>query len=122
MGDEGICVQLRRWVEKHYEPVHDAERGEFYFRFRLRDRFPRGQYNDLIMPAFVGSTGTWSDIFTAPNLVKFQQPTVEGIDFERLAVSQAFYGVLRRQPADARGVRHPRRPRPPRRGDELPGD
>jgi hypothetical protein len=91
MGDEGVCVQLRKWVEKHYEPVHDAERGEFYFRFRFRDHFPRGQYNDLIMPAFVGSTGTWSDIFTAPNLVKFQQPTVEGIDFERLAVSQAFY-------------------------------
>ena len=91
MGDEGVCVQLRKWVERYYQPVDDTGRGEFYFRFRLRDPFPRGQYNDLIMPAFVGTTGTWSDIFAAPNLAKFRQPTVEGVDFDRLAVSQAFY-------------------------------
>lgn len=96
LGDTALHDRVRRWVEQHYQPVRDAARGEFYFRFRLRDEFPRGQYNDLIMPAFVGGAGTWSGIFVAPNLAKFRQPTLHGIDFARLSVTQAFYDEARR--------------------------
>jgi hypothetical protein len=91
IGDGIAYPRLRKWVEDHYQPVHDAEHGEFYFRFRLRDTLPRGQYNDLIMPAFVGAPGTWSDMFVGPNLAKFRQPTVQDIDFARVSLTQAYY-------------------------------
>ena len=35
--------------------------------------------------------GAWARIFTEPNLKKFDQPTVFGVDFPRVGLSQAYY-------------------------------
>ena len=38
----------------------------------------------------VGGVGAWRDIYNRPNLTKFTQPTVEGVDFPALGITQAY--------------------------------
>ena len=77
---------------KEYQPTWDAERGEFYHHFALEEPWPRAQYNDWIMPAFtITEPGQWSRLFNAPNLAKFREPTVEGIDFPTVRPRQAYW-------------------------------
>ena len=38
----------------------------------------------------VADPGDWQRLFRSPNLSKFEQPTVEGIEFPRLGLSQAW--------------------------------
>ena len=38
----------------------------------------------------VADPGDWQHLFNSPNLAKFDQPTVEGIDFPKLGLSQAW--------------------------------
>lgn len=98
--------RLRAQADAAYGPTFDAERGEFYYRFGFEEAFPRGHYNDWIMPAMVGDAGTWWRMFNEPNLKKFVQPTLHRVDCRRLGVSQAFYDagerllVLATYPAD----------------------
>lgn len=105
-GDAPLYGRLRAQADTAYGPTFDAERGEFYYRFGFEEAFPRGQYNDWIMPAMVGDAGTWWQMFNEPNLKKFVQPTLHGVDYGRLGVSQAFYDagerllVLATYPAD----------------------
>lgn len=91
LGDDGLAARLRAWVDRHYQPTFDGDAGEFYFRFRLTDVFPRGQYNGLTMPSVVGRAGAWWRLFNRPNLDKLREPTLRGVDGDALGVSQAFY-------------------------------
>lgn len=91
LGDVSVYAKLRKWIESNYQPVFDTTRGEFYYQFRFQEPFPRGQYNDWIMPSFVGGEKTWWNMFNKPNLSKFMQPTVHQIDYPRMGVTQAFY-------------------------------
>jgi len=43
------------------------------------------------MAAEAGGRKAWWRIFNEPNLRKFNQPTVSGVDFPRLGISQATY-------------------------------
>ena len=54
---------LRRHAESRYEPRFDAPVAEFAFWFALNEPHPRGQWNNAIMPAFIGSPGTWRRAF-----------------------------------------------------------
>jgi hypothetical protein len=65
-----------------------------------------------MMLAELGAGGSWSGIFEKPNLDKFNEPTLEGVDFATLNVSQAWNdkksGVLFVRTASVPGV--PERP------------
>jgi hypothetical protein len=91
MGDAAQYQALHALAEQHGEPTWDRERGEFYFRFGLGEPYPRGQANAVMMAAEAGGKQAWWRIFNEPNLRKFDQPTVSGVDFPRLGISQAFY-------------------------------
>ncbi len=91
MGDSARYQALHALAEEFCEPTWDRERGEFYYRFGLDEPYPRGQANALIMAAEAGSKQAWWRIFNEPNLRKFDQPTVSGVDFPRLGISQAIY-------------------------------
>ena len=84
-------TKARIWAaaEPHIEPVWDREAGEFTLGFNLNERYPRGQLNARAMAGWVCTPGAWSRIFNQPNLTKFTQPTVEGVDFPRIALSEA---------------------------------
>jgi len=89
LGDTARYQALHALAEQIGEPTWDRERGEFYYRFGLSEPYPRGQANAVIMAAEAGSKQAWWRIFNEPNLRKFDQPTVSGVDFPRLGISQA---------------------------------
>lgn len=106
LGDTETVGKIRAHVEANYEPTWDRDAGEFYYGFGLNEPYPRGQYNANLMVAEVGGPGSWSRIYTEPNLEKFDQPTVHGVDFPDMGLSQASYDpekktlALRTYPAD----------------------
>lgn len=90
-GDQEVHAKLREYAERVYEPRWDPARGEFGWGFGLGETTPRGQWNGVIMTAEVGGEGAWSRIFTRPNLGKFAEPTVCGVDYPALGISQAWF-------------------------------
>jgi hypothetical protein len=91
VGDSARYQTLYALAEQLCEPTWDRARGEFYYGFGLGEPYPRGQANAVMMAAEAGGKQAWWRIFNEPNLRKFDQPTVSGVDFPRLGISQAIY-------------------------------
>jgi len=62
--------------------------------------------------ARVGDHGAWSRLFNAPNLTKFEEPTVVWVDYPAVGISQAWVDLRERRLAVATYV-----PDPARRGE-----
>jgi len=88
-ADADTKARIWAMAERFIEPKWDRERGEFTLGFRLDEPHPRGQWNARSMAGWVCTEGAWGRVFNAPNLAKFGQPTVEGVDFPRVAMSEA---------------------------------
>ncbi|MEE2767681.1 MAG: hypothetical protein VX833_00520 [Actinomycetota bacterium] len=86
-------AKSRLWehLAETFEPTWDHDLGEFTFRFGLDEAHPRGQLNARAMAGWVCTPGAWHRIFNEPNLTKFNEPTVSGIDFPRVAMSEAHW-------------------------------
>jgi hypothetical protein len=84
-------TKQRIWdaAEEYIAPTWNRAAGEFTLGFGLDEPYPRGQLNARAMAGWVCTEGDWSRIFNSPNLVKFDQPTVIGVDFPRVALSEA---------------------------------
>ena len=96
LGDTEVVKTLRAHAEAHYEPTWDRDAGEFYCLFGLREPYPRGQYNAYLMISEIAGAGAWWRLFNEPNLRKFAEPTVYGVDYPRMGLSQAYYDRERR--------------------------
>ena len=85
------AAKKRIWdaAEAAIEPTWNHAAGEFTLGFGLNEAHPRGQLNARAMAGWVCTEGAWSRIFNAPNLGKFDEPTLEGVDFPRVALSEA---------------------------------
>ncbi len=89
-GDEITLARLSEYADAHFEPgFFGTGADEFGWGFGLGEEYPRGQFNGLLVMAEVGGPGAWSRVFTEPNLAKFDQPTVSGVDFPRLGIAAA---------------------------------
>jgi len=95
-GDGALFAKLKAHAEANYEPTWDEATGEFTWGFGLNEKYPRGQMNAQAAFAEVMSEGAWTRLFAEPNLRKFVEPTVTGVDFPNFALSQAVYDVDRR--------------------------
>lgn len=84
-------VKAKLWAaaDEQTQPHWDTQRGEFTMGFGLDEPHPRGQINARAMAGWVCCPGAWSAIFNEPNLTKFDEPTVSGVDFPRVAMSEA---------------------------------
>ena len=84
-------VKARIWdaADDQADPDWNTELGEFTLGFGLDEPHPRGQLNARAMAGWVCRPGAWSAIFSEPNLDKFDEPTVSGVDFPRIALSEA---------------------------------
>ncbi|HIG42502.1 MAG: hypothetical protein ABGY96_18220 [bacterium] len=84
-------TKQRIWdaADEHIEPTWNHDTGEFTLGLGLNEAHPRGQWNARMMAGWVCTQGAWSGIFNEPNLTKFSEPTVEGVDFPRIALSEA---------------------------------
>ena len=88
-ADESTKARIWAAADEHFEPTWSADRGEFTFGFGLGEEHPRGQWNARAMAGWVCTPGAWSDVFNTPNLAKFDEPTVVGVDFPRVALREA---------------------------------
>ena len=95
-GDEAVHARLKACSEASDEPSWDTGTGEFTWRFGLDEPHPRGQMNATAALAEAAAPGAWADLLCRPNLRKFLEPTVHGVDFPRVCLSQAAYDVERR--------------------------
>lgn len=88
-ADEATKARIWAAADEHFEPTWDVDAGELTFGFGLGEEHPRGQWNARAMAGWVCTPGAWSDVFNRPNLAKFDEPTVVGVDFPRVALSEA---------------------------------
>jgi hypothetical protein len=90
-GLHALADALGEAADEHYEPTWNDERGEFTWGFGLDEEHPRGQFNAAMAAAEAMSPGAWSGLFGTAPRERFAQPTVEGIDFPDLALTQAWW-------------------------------
>ena len=91
-GDTERNAALRAWIGKEYQPTWDTELGEFYHHLGLGEKWPRAQFNAWLMNGYtITRPGMWRGIFTDPNVRKFREPTVEGVDFPTVRPRQAYW-------------------------------
>lgn len=95
-ADDALYAKLKAYSEANDGPSWDTETGEFTWRFGLDDVHPRGQLNATAAMVEAAGPGAWSDLISRPNLRKFVEPTVHGVDFPTVCLSQAIYDVERR--------------------------
>jgi hypothetical protein len=88
-ADESTKARIWAAADEHFEPTFAPDSGEFTFGFGLGEEHPRGQWNARAMAGWVCTPGAWSDVFNRPNLTKFSEPTVVGVDFPRVAMREA---------------------------------
>jgi hypothetical protein len=91
LGDASVHERLQAAAERANEPrAFGEQREQFGWFFNNKEGYPRGQGSAMLMAAEVASPGDWSRAFDAPHLDKYTAPTVEGIDFPSLGLSQAW--------------------------------
>ena len=91
LGDVTTETRLRKLAEDAFEPkFFGAEGGSFAWWFNLGEDWPRGQLSSLMMLSELGEPGAWSRVFNQPNLAKFSEPTVSGVDYPTLGLAQCW--------------------------------
>ena len=95
-GDSALSAKLSAYAEANYEPTWDQATGEFTWGFGLNEPYPRGQLNAFAALVEALSEGAWQKLYAEPNLRKFVEPSVTGVDFPNFCLSQAVYDVDRR--------------------------
>ena len=90
-GDVVTEARLRDTLERVADPrFFGLGDREFGFWFHFDEPWPRGQLSASLMVTEVGDPGDWQRLFNKPNLGKFREPTIEGIDFPTIGLSQAW--------------------------------
>jgi len=88
--DDG-AIKERIWaiLDGVHEPAVDDDLGEHVYGFGLGEPHPRGQLNARVMAGWACTPGAWSRIFNEPPDERFDEPTVTGVDFPDMALSEA---------------------------------
>ena len=90
-----LAGALAASADEHLEPTWDAGRGEFTWGLGLGEEHPRGQYNAALAAAEAVTPGAWRRLATTTGGSRFTEPTVTGVDFPRVALSEAEWDVAR---------------------------
>ena len=90
-GEDAIYAKLKAHAEENYQPMWDEPTGEFTWGCGLDEPYPRGQLNGPMATAEAISRDAMWGIYNKPNLRKFIEPTVYGVDFPNICLTQATY-------------------------------
>ena len=91
LGDDVTETRLRKVAENTFEPRFFGPDGDhFGWWFNFGEDWPRGQLSSLMVLSELGTPGAWSRVFQEPNLEKFAQPTVSGVDYPSLGLAQCW--------------------------------
>lgn len=89
IGDVERAEALEQWMNTQGGATYDN--GEFYFTYGLEEDWPRGIPNAWATLGYIGGAGSLRRMYNELNLEKFSQPTLEGVDYPGVNVSQASY-------------------------------
>ena len=90
LRDDVTYARLSEFAETTFEPAFfGADGADFGWWFGFGEPWPRGQLTALLAMLDTGAPGGWWRLFNEPNLAKFEEPTVVGVDFPTLGISQA---------------------------------
>jgi hypothetical protein len=91
LGDTVTETRLRQVAEASFEPKFFGPDGNhFGWFFKFGESWPRGQLSSLMVLSELGEPGAWTRVFNQPNLAKFLEPTVSGVDYPTLGISQCW--------------------------------
>lgn len=91
LGDHETEARLRAVAERDFEPrFFGPDSDMFGWFFGNGEPWPRGQLASLMMLSELGEPGAWGRVFNEPNVAKFDQPTVTGVDYPNLGIAQAW--------------------------------
>ena len=91
VGDHTTEKRLREVAERDFEPrFFGDESDRFGWWFGRKEPYPRGQLSALQMLSEIGGRGAWSRVFNQPNLAKFAEPTLVGVDYPTLGIAEAW--------------------------------
>ena len=91
VGDHVTENRLRELAEASFEPRYFGEDNDrFGWFFGNGELWPRGQLASLMILSELGEPGSWLKVFNEPNLAKFSEPTVSGVDYPALGISQCW--------------------------------
>jgi Linalool dehydratase/isomerase len=93
IGDVERAEALEQWMNTHGGATYDN--GEFYFTYGLEEEWPRGIPNAWATLGYIGGAGSLRRTYNELNLEKFSQPTLEGVDYPGVNVSQASYDAAK---------------------------
>jgi hypothetical protein len=96
-GLDSLDRALGDAVDDHYEPTWDYATGEFTWGFGLDEEHPRGQYNGTMAAAQVATEASWWRLANVGPGNRFIEPTVVGVDFPTVALSQARWHPERKE-------------------------
>lgn len=89
LGDMDTYAALRAYVDRAWQPIHAD--GEFAYHFNLGEAWPRGIINHIQGFSLTGGAGSTARLYNEPNVAKFGQPTLSGVDYPNLTVRQAWF-------------------------------
>ena len=93
IGDVERAEALEQWMNTQGGATYDN--GEFYFTYGLEEEWPRGIPNAWATLGYIGGPGSLRRTYNELNLEKFSQPTLEGVDYPGVNVSQATYDAAK---------------------------
>jgi hypothetical protein len=93
IGDVERAEALEQWMNTRGGATYDN--GEFYFTYGLEEEWPRGIPNAWATLGYIGGPGSLRRTYNELNLEKFSQPTLEGVDYPGVNVSQATYDAAK---------------------------
>lgn len=88
-GMDDLAGALAAGVDATLEPTWDRDRGEFTWGLGLAEEHPRGQHNAVLAAADAATAGAWTRLATTGGDERFSEPTVTGVDFPRIALTEA---------------------------------
>ena len=90
LGDVTTENRLASIAEREYgENFFGDDPDRFAWQFGIDEPYPRGQLNGLMILSEVGDKGAWTDVYRGDYRPQFDLPTVEGVDYPILGISEA---------------------------------
>jgi hypothetical protein len=92
VGDDVTEKRLRERIDEICEPRTFGEDDDrFGYWFGTGENWPRGQLASLLLLSEAGEPGAWRRVFNNPEYARrFREPTVEGVDYPTLGISEAW--------------------------------
>ena len=95
-GDDALHAKLKIRSDAYDEPNWNPDTCELTWGFGLGEHNPRGQMNATAALADAAIPGAWASLISQPHQERFLEPTVYGVDFPKVCLSQAFYDAAHR--------------------------